>query len=121
MEECYPILAGRKVVLLQFLELGTLCTVLGWGISVTSMPAISLLCTGMIMSKSSSKGDKLWGQYLEKIAPSLQVYALGVCLLGRTAEHSYISWLLCFLKELLTSLEVSQLPEVPPSGQTGRH
>lgn len=45
VEECYSMLAGRNVVP-QFLELGTLCTVLGWGIGSTSMPAIFLLSPG---------------------------------------------------------------------------
>ena len=46
VQECYSMLSGRKVILLQFLELGALYTVLGWGIGSTKMPGITLLNTG---------------------------------------------------------------------------
>ena len=131
-EECYSMIYGKKVVLPKYVEIGTLATVLGWGMGSTNMPTIALITTGLILNKTVSEGDKSWGNSWDKISPSLRIYAAGdlkmghesylvlaacalrdffpdkeaVCLLGKTAEFPYIDWFLKFLKESLAGLEL---------------
>ena len=140
-EECYSMLAGRKVVLPKFVDIGSLATVLGWNLGSTNMPATALVTTGLLMNKICSEGDTLWGSQWDRIAASLQIYALGdlkmghesylvlaacavrdmfpdkeaVCLLGKTTEYPFLDWFCRYMKESLAGLELHQTQEVGPT------
>ena len=75
-------LAGRKVTLPKYMDIVTLATVLGWAMGSTSMPAIALVTTGLLMNKLASEGDTLWGNCWDRISSSLQVCALGDLKMG---------------------------------------
>ena len=60
-EECYSMICGKKVVFPKYVEIGTLATVLGWGMGSTNMPTIALVTTGLVLNKTVSAGDKSWG------------------------------------------------------------
>ena len=53
---------SRKIVLPKYVEIGTLATVLSWGLGSTNMPSTALVTTGLILNKTVSEGDKFWGQ-----------------------------------------------------------
>ena len=79
-----------------------MATVMGWALGSTSMPAIAMVTTRLLMNKVVSEGDTLWGSRWDRISSSLQVYALGDLKMG---HESYLVLAACAVRDFFPDKE----------------
>ena len=127
-------ISGESVELNGFVDLASMSAAAGYKLQARNMTALGVQVLGMVLNKTVSTGDDLWGIPWADLPPSLQVYGIGdirfgyicysvlagiilrdlfpepkiVCKTLKTEQRGGVSWILEWIMKSLEGVELHQ-------------